>query len=445
VTDPFRQSCSAPSPDQGVAVRPEVSPAQTDSVISTPRRLLLKVGAAATAVPALGFPHVARAQANTIRIGHLTPRTGFLGTLGEYAVQAADLAVEEINAKGGVLGRRIELIKEDSVNPQTASTKAERLIERDRVACIVGEISSASALTIAQVAQRTRNLFVNTGANSDALRGSNCNRFMFHVESQNSMYVKTVGRALLAQNRVKGQRWYSLTADYAFGHDLVRVARRFMDAHGGQFAADEMVPTDAADFSAYLLKIRQAKPDMVVSNLAGVQITNFLKQYAEFGLDFPVAGFGFDTAVAWGAGQGNFFGTWPLVWHHLIGTPGSQAFVQNFSKKYGKPPENQAWGDYISLQILARTMNEIKSTDAPAIIAHWEKGAKFDVLKTREGYFRAYDHQLMHEMYAVEALRTKDLKNRWDIYKPSDPVPGPNESLEVIAATREENVCNMPA
>jgi len=360
-------------------------------------------------------------------------------------VQAADLAVEEINAKGGVLGRRIELIKEDSVNPQTASTKAERLIERDRVACIVGEISSASALTIAQVAQRTRNLFVNTGANSDALRGSNCNRFMFHVESQNSMYVKTVGRALLAQNRVKGQRWYSLTADYAFGHDLVRVARRFMDAHGGQFAADELVPTDAADFSAYLLKIRQAKPDMVVSNLAGVQITNFLKQYAEFGLDFPVAGFGFDTAVAWGAGQGNFFGTWPLVWHHLIGTPGSQAFVQNFSKKYGKPPENQAWGDYISLQILARTMNEIKSTDAPAIIAHWEKGAKFDVLKTREGYFRAYDHQLMHEMYAVEALRTKDLKNRWDIYKPSDPVPGPNESLEVIAATREENVCNMPA
>jgi branched-chain amino acid transport system substrate-binding protein len=97
------------------------------------------------------------------------------------------------------------------------------------------------------------------------------------------------------------------------------------------------------------------------------------------------------------------------------------------------------------MQILARTMNEIKSTDAPAIIAHWEKGAKFDVLKTREGYFRAYDHQLMHEMYAVEALRSKDLKNRWDIYKPSDPVPGPNESLEVIAATKEENVCNMPA
>src|SRR5690606_8336148 len=159
------------------------------------RRSVLKGAAGAAAAGVLGFPAISKAQSDVIKIGHLTPRTGFLGTLGEFAVQAADLAVEEINGKGGVLGRKIELLKEDSVNPQTASTKAERMIERDQVACIVGEISSASALTIAQVAQRTKNLFVNTGANSDALRGSNCNKYMFHVESQNSMYVKTVGRA----------------------------------------------------------------------------------------------------------------------------------------------------------------------------------------------------------------------------------------------------------
>ncbi len=412
---------------------------------SLSRRSVLKGAAGTVAAGVMGLPAISRAQADVVKIGHLTPRTGFLGTLGEYAVQAADLAVEEINAAGGVMGRKIELLKEDSVNPQTASTKAERMIERDQVACIVGEISSASALTIAQVAQRTKNLFVNTGANSDALRGSNCNKYMFHVESQNSMYVKTVGRALLAQDRVKGRKWYSLTADYAFGHDLLRVAKRFMETNGGEFAADELVPTDAADFSAFLVKIRNAKPDLVVSNLAGVQITNFLKQYSEFGLDFPVAGFGFDTAVAWGAGKGNFFGTWPLVWHHLIDTPGSKAFVAAFTKKYGKPPENQAWGDYIALHILAKSMNDTKTIEAPKLIEHWEKGAKFDLLKTREGYFRAYDHQLMHEMYAVEALKASEIKNQWDIYKPGPPTPGPNEDLEVIAATKEENVCSMSA
>src|SRR5262245_29680691 len=92
------------------------------------RRTVLK-GAAGTAA-VLGFPAISYGQSAAIKIGHLTPRTGFLGTLGEFAVQAADLAVEEINAKGGVLGRKIDLIKEDSVNPQTASVKAERLIER---------------------------------------------------------------------------------------------------------------------------------------------------------------------------------------------------------------------------------------------------------------------------------------------------------------------------
>ncbi len=83
-------------------------------------------------------------------------------------------------------------------------------------------------------------------------------------------------------------------------------------------------PTDATDFSPYLLKIRNAKPDLVVSNLAGAQITNFMKQYMEFGLPFPVAGFGFDTAVAWGAGKGNVTGIWPLVWDPQVKTPSAQ-------------------------------------------------------------------------------------------------------------------------
>ena len=136
------------------------------------------------------------------------------------------------------------------------------MIERDKVACILGEISSASCLTIAQVAARTKTLFVNTGGNSDALRGKNCKRYMFHVEHQNSMYVKTCGRSLMAQGLVKGKKWFSLTADYAFGHDLLKVAKRFMEANGGQFAADKLVPTDATDFSALLLEIRAAKPDL---------------------------------------------------------------------------------------------------------------------------------------------------------------------------------------
>ena len=415
------------------------------SPVSRRRRDLLKWAGAATALSTLGFPAIVSGQSEAIRFGHLTPRTGFLGPLGEYAVMGVTLAVEEINAAGGVMGRKIDLIAEDSVNPQTASTKAERLIERDKVAVIIGEISSASGLAIAQVAQRNRTLFFNTGCNSDELRGKACNRFMFHTEAANSMYVGAEGHALLRDGMVKGRKWYSLTADYAFGHDLLKVAKRFMAANGASFVADELVPTDVADFSPFLLKIRNAKPDLVISNLAGAQITNFMKQYLEFGLPFPVAGFAYDTAVAWGAGKGNVFGTWPLVWDSQVQTPSSKRFTDAFVKKYGKPPENQAWGDYMSTKHVAQAMNEIKSIDSTKVVEHLEKGAKFDILKTREGYYRNWDHQLMQEMYTITFKPAAEVKDKWDLFTLSAPVPAANQSLEVIAPTREENNCTMPA
>jgi branched-chain amino acid transport system substrate-binding protein len=409
------------------------------------RRALLQGSAAATALGTLGFPAIVKSQADAIRFGHLTPRTGFLGPLGEYAVMGVTLAVEEINAAGGVMGRKVELIAEDSVNPQTASTKAERLLERDKVAVIIGEISSASGLAIAQVAQRNKALFFNTGCNSDELRGKSCNRYMFHTEAANSMYVNACGQALLRDGMVKGKKWYSLTADYAFGHDLLKVAKRFMTKNGGEFAADELVATDVTDFSPFMLKIRNAKPDLVISNLAGAQITNFMKQYMEFGLPYPVAGFGFDTAVAWGAGKGNVTGIWPLVWDSQVKSASAQKFTDAFVKKYGKPPENQAWGDYLSTKHVAQAMNELKTTDSTKIAEHLEKGARFDVLKTREGYYRNWDHQLLGEMYTIRFKPASEVKSQWDLFTLSAPVPAASESLEVLAPTREENACTMPA
>ena len=105
-------------------------------VESSRRRRVLKAGAALTGAYALGFPaRSCRSQTEKIKIGHLTPLTGFLGALGEYAVMGIKIATEEINASGGVMGRQLDVIAEDSVNPQVASTKAQRMIERDGVVC----------------------------------------------------------------------------------------------------------------------------------------------------------------------------------------------------------------------------------------------------------------------------------------------------------------------
>ena len=408
------------------------------------RRQTLAGLASASAAAVLGMPAISYGQADAIRIGHLTPVTGFLGPLGEYAQMGVRLAAEEINAAGGVLGRKIDLVMEDSVNPQTGSAKAERLIERDKVAMIIGEISSATALGIGQVANRTKTVFINTGANSDSLRGKDCNPFMFHIEAANSMMVTTVGTYLKQANLIAGKKWYMLTADYAFGHDLLKVAKKYVGANGGQMAGDDLVPTDSTDFSPYLLKIRQARPDVVASNLAGNQITNFIKQYAEYGLQMPITGFGFDTAVAWGAGQGNFAGIWPLIWHHLVDNPSSKKYVEAFTKKYGKPPENQSWGDYNSLKLVAQSFTELKSTDPVKLQEHLRKGAKFDILKGREGYFRAYDNQMIQEMYAVKAKDPAKMKDKWDIYDALGTVPVPGGDLETHAPPKD-GTCKMGA
>src|SRR5205823_24582 len=137
---------------------------------SLSRRTLIKSAAGSALLAGVGTPAIVRGQTDAIRIGHLTPLTGFLGPLGEYAVMGVKLAAEEINNAGGVMGRKIDLVMEDSVNPQTASAKAERLIERDKVAMIIGEISSASGLAIGQVANRLKTVFINTGCNSDPAR-----------------------------------------------------------------------------------------------------------------------------------------------------------------------------------------------------------------------------------------------------------------------------------
>lgn len=408
------------------------------------RRTLLQAGSA-MALGTLAAPTVLRAQDGPIVLGHLTPRTGFLGPLGDYAVMGVDLAVEHINANGGINGRELQVLKEDSVNPQTASTKAERMIERDKVAAITGEISSSSTLAIGQVAERTKTLFVNTGGNSDTLRGSDCKRHMFHVETQNAMYLNGEGLYFMNQGLVDGKKWYLPTADYAFGHDLLNGAKAFLGRNNGEIVGDDLVATDATDFSAIMLKIRSAKPDVVALNLAGTQITGFLKQYGEFGLDYPLGGFGFDTQAAWAAGPENFKGTWPSVWNHLIDNESSQAFVKAFMDKYGMPPENQAWSDYTALQIMAKAMTEVGGTDSAALIEYFEGGAEFDLMKNRMGHFNPSNHQLLQEVYAITALPESEVENQWDIFTTSGPVISAEQPLDVLIKDAVGGTCNFDA
>ncbi len=251
------------------------------------------------------------------------------------------------------------------------------------------------------------------------------------------MYVQAVGQYLLKENMVKGKKWYSLTADYAFGHDLLKVAKMFMEKNGGQFAADELVPTDASDFSPFLLKIRQARPDIVVSNLAGNQITNFLKQYSEYGLQFPVAGFAFDTAVAWGARQGQ------LLRRLAAGVASPRRYAELEEIRRGVQQEvRQAAGEPVLGRLhLAQDRRAVDGRDevdrSDQARRASAQGREVRRRKAREGYFRAYDNQMVMEMYAVRAKEAVEDEGPVGHLRRARHRAGPGEDLEVIAPPKD--------
>ncbi|MDS9469831.1 ABC transporter substrate-binding protein [Paracoccus sp. MBLB3053] len=399
------------------------------------RRDILRAGAGVgtAMLGTVALPSLLRAQEAPIVIGHLVPLTGFLGTLGQYAINGFKLGVDQINASGGINGRQITVIAEDSINPETAATKAQRMIERDKVDVLVGEISSASALAISEVAARNKKLFIATGPRSDVLRADRCSRYMFCTDIPNAVMVNAVGTALKQDGMVEGKKFFTITSDYVFGHDLLKAAKAFFADNKADLVGEELVPTDATDFSANILKIRQANPDIVCLNLGGNQVTNFLKQYAEFGLAYPTVGFNLNTADAWAAGMGSFGGVWPTVWFDTIDTEGTKKFVADYKAAFNDQiPENHAWIEYITAKILEQSIKEVGGTDNEKLIDYLESEAKFDILKHRPAYFRKFDHQLVQEAYSFSVKDEGSYNSVYDMLQLGAAVPPDGEDLTTI-------------
>jgi len=409
------------------------------------RRQFLHAGlgaAAAAAARDVGFPAIVHAQ-EPIRIGQIIPFTGFLGAIGEYGKQGATLAVEELNEKGGALNRKIELITEDEANPGVAVQKARKLIEKDRVVALEGTVSSASCLAVGDEVQRAKIVLVNAGSNSDEIRSKRCHRYVFSTEGCNTQYVSAIGNFLIKERKVN--RWYFLTSDYAFGHDLLRVARTLLTANKGTEVGSDLAPTGTTDFSQYITKMKAAKPDLIFHNLAGADVTNFLKQYAEAGMTTEVAGGVIDSAYAWPVGE-SLRGHFPIIWWHELETPASRAWAARYIKRWGRPPDNQAYGDYVAVHAIAQAIDKAKSTDSNKLVQALEGHtltSAMDGLKGRPLTFRAWDHQLLQPMYVVAAKDKSKWKDKWDIFQIIGEVPGKGDSLEAIAIPKDQSECKL--
>ena len=205
------------------------------------RRIIIKAAAAA-GFAQLAAPFVLTARAaDSVKIGLDTPLTGTFAALGKNELIGAQLAIEQINAKGGILDRKVELLVEDSTSGDTATAvqKALKLIDRDKVDFLIGNINSALAQAMANTSFQKGMFQIVPGGHTDSVTGTQCHWNVFRVCNTTRMETNSVSKVLLDKY---GKKWYFITTDYAFGHSLQEGFEASLKAAGGtELGADYSV------------------------------------------------------------------------------------------------------------------------------------------------------------------------------------------------------------
>src|SRR5947208_13761429 len=235
------------------------------------RRALVK-GAAALGAFQVASPFIIQARGDTpIRMGMVDPLTGVYAAPAGNEVMGAKLAIEQMNAKGGILGRQVELLVEDSANDVgTGVQKTRKLIERDNVNFIIGDVNSGIAAAMAQVTSVKKILHIVSGWHTDSITGKDCKWYVFRVCNTTRMEANSVSDLLYTKY---GKKWHFITPDYAFGHTLFQACSDNLKKLGGTVTGNELTPLGTTDCSACLIKARADNPDVTLPLLHGSDTT----------------------------------------------------------------------------------------------------------------------------------------------------------------------------
>ena len=385
-------------------------------LIDARRRKLLTASTAVVASPFMF--NIARAQGSPIRIGFPVPLTGAFSAEAQDQVRAAEIAIKDFNDAGGFGGRKAELlVRDDKLNPGEAATRTLELIEKDKVNFIVGSLSAATQLSINAVS-RDRKIIFNSISQSDAINeAKDWSLYTFHEALNPHLTAGAVARYAFPKF---GKRIVYLTADYAYGHEMVRGFQRAGAPLGATTLADIRHPLGVADYSAFLPRIQALKPDVLVLCNFGRDLVNSAKQVTDFGLKAstkviaPVLLYTARQAGGAEAFDGILGGT-SYYWGMEDKIPAAKAFNDKFRKANGGavPSDYGALG-YAGIRSVLQAVLNAKTIDSvPVSIAlrqlkyNWYKGEQF---------YRKCDHQSVQSVIIVES-KSKDMKDKYDVFK----------------------------
>src|SRR5690349_16398867 len=276
------------------------------------RRVLQAAGAAGVAQ--LAAPFILSARGETpVRIGMVDPLTGVYAAFARNEVEGAQFAIDQLNKKGGVLGRPIELLIEDSANDTgTGVQKTRKLIDRDNVDVVFGDVNSGIAYAMSQVTAEKGKLHIVTGGHTDPITGKDCKWNVFRTCNTTTMDANAIADTLIEK---LGKKWYFITPDYAYGHSVQASFVKKLKEHGGEYDGD-LVPLGTVDYSAYLIKAKAYRPKVLIDVMGGLDQVNSLKQFVQFGMqkEMAVGGALFELESVLAVPNEARIGWWVMEW-----------------------------------------------------------------------------------------------------------------------------------
>lgn len=402
------------------------------------RRFVAGMATASVASTVLSSPFIGSAQAQAaVKIGLVYAKQGVWAEHGEASVHGARIALEQ--AGGKALGRPVELPWLDEPNPQTAQQNAEKLIGEEKVIAVIGGTNSANGLAMSAVADRAKMPYIGSSVAAREITGERCNRYTFRTLGTSPVFAK----AITPYGLEYGKNWYFIFPAYAFGTDMHKAMKSLLEAAGGKEVGADQVPLGTTDYSSYILKMRQAKPNGVAIVLVGNDLSNFCKQYNELGMSgripliHPVSN---DTDL-WPLGKDIPAGVYGKGWHYNDpkNSAADQDFVKRYTAKVGKPPTMTSFCGWMSMRMLLSGIEAAGSTGAADIVKALEK------LRVPDGateiYYRSWDHQLIRRSVILAPRQT--ITDPYDAMAVRANAPENAGELEALYGTPQEIGCKM--
>jgi branched-chain amino acid transport system substrate-binding protein len=329
-----------------------------------------------------------------IKIGVPLPETGPFGNLYEQEKNAIEYAVAEVNGKGGILGRKVEVRYADTEGKPDVARKQLEKLALDGYRLMVGTVTSSEGLAVAPSLKRWNAILISPYSKSSKLIGDSCQARFFRTDPSDPMEIAAVKEWLKTRNEKK---WVTIGLDYTFGHDATEGFVAAAKELGKDVSATLFAPIGTNDFAPYIQQIKAAKPEGLFVIESGRDAINFVQQAKEFGLlgSVPMGGITYNsdsTQVVLGKDLIGTYGN--IEWSPSIDTAKSKSFVEGWKKMYGgKIPSDQSGQGYHAMSVLLQAIEKAQS-DNPAQVAKALHGGSFDTL-FGAAVMRAADHQLL--------------------------------------------------